>query len=1108
MNPSLSAPRNYLAFISYRHLPLDREAAVRIQKKIENYAVPKEYRERAAALSGRPDGKKLGVCFRDEDELPASSSLSDSITYALDHTEYLIVICTPDLPQSRWCLEEVRYFLQTHDRDHVLAVLADGTPEQSFPRQLRFLEDESGNVLSEVEPLAANVAGEGHRINNKTFKKEVTRLIAAMLGCPFDALWQRERRARTNRLLAAAGVVFAAMAVFIGVVLSKNAQISEQNQTITAKNRELEQKMSTALVDAGLAQLQNYDRKGALQSALSALENEDPEIYDHRAEKLLADALGAYSGGTPQYNLMLTQSTNIERIAFTEDGQTALETDKVGNIRALDVRDGTILWDTFLNTSEAPWLYPVGNELVLCKADESLTALSAGDGSVLWSYEYNLPNPFQVISDDRSLFAVLDSTVSGYEYYSEYGSGGSKTVDMNIYVLNTATGEIVSTLEFPDDPYHIYVNTSDRVYEYGGDFSDDNSCLAAALPTQPEDRQTLLFFKGDLTKKEVSCIGTYGSHPDMILGLALSADQHSCYAALTDSKVLYSVIVYEDPDRESAVTEIDYSMSSAMGMDSLDYSNVGRPFLPMLTSDHLVLLFSRNDVYVIDRADGTLRLTLDLDSPIVTACWLDREKEHLELLTQRGMLCSYDLGYGTGMLLNEYRVQTLPVTDISVAGRYYRNSDSMYTDYLLAVSSAQPGHLLGLVQNSDPNYVSGGTHAANCTFAVMTPSKERVMYFFPVAGDSGSILVEVVDVKTGEVLKQANLSLSPLMLPVLGISSRPLAVDDEHFLIFGAIFGLDGSITTIEPEKHRLEFLADVQNDGSVLYGYETDADVTGSPDSNPSAFACLLDGVPVEGCTTLEKGIVMDIEPDDLRPHYFIGKNGWIAGWGHYMTANKDAAGQAPDRSEQTKVVIQNLKTGEKTEIRDDLVGVPVTHMVFAHKTSRLACVYENGAVALYDLEAGDHGRLDSSYAKGEVQNLCWSDTDEHLLVLTVNGRVDCFRADTGEKLASLSHCFAASDSDLIDWFTAAEDAANGRLILTAANETGKNDPIDYYKAKYWTTVIDTASWETTAQPDNVCFWSVTQGQAVIANGRETGVCKVHTLKDLTEWARSELEK
>ena len=169
MNPPLSAPRNYLAFISYRHLPLDREAAVRIQKKIENYAVPKEYRERAAALSGRPDGKKLGVCFRDEDELPASSSLSDSITYALDHTEYLIVICTPDLPQSRWCLEEVRYFLQTHDRDHVLAVLADGTPEQSFPRQLRFLEDESGNVLSEVEPLAANVAGEGHRINNNTF---------------------------------------------------------------------------------------------------------------------------------------------------------------------------------------------------------------------------------------------------------------------------------------------------------------------------------------------------------------------------------------------------------------------------------------------------------------------------------------------------------------------------------------------------------------------------------------------------------------------------------------------------------------------------------------------------------------------------------------------------------------------------------------------------------------------------------------------------------------------------------------------------------------------------------------------------------------------------
>ena len=48
-----SEERSYIAFISYRHTPLDREAAERVQKKIENYTVPKEFREQVG-------GKKLG----------------------------------------------------------------------------------------------------------------------------------------------------------------------------------------------------------------------------------------------------------------------------------------------------------------------------------------------------------------------------------------------------------------------------------------------------------------------------------------------------------------------------------------------------------------------------------------------------------------------------------------------------------------------------------------------------------------------------------------------------------------------------------------------------------------------------------------------------------------------------------------------------------------------------------------------------------------------------------------------------------------------------------------------------------------------------------------
>ena len=223
---------HYTAFISYRHRPLDAEAAKRIQRSIESYTVPKGLRK-------EPGQKKLGRVFRDEDELPISSSLSDSITYALDHTDFLIVICTPDLPLSRWCEQEIRYFIQTHDRDHVIGVLADGTPDTSFSPFMLNTFDEAGNFLEPIEPLAANIGGKNHTIDNKMYRKEIYRIYAALLGCRFDELWQREKRARARRLSIALGAAAVLMAAFSVFLISKNATIQQQNAVINEKNEEL-----------------------------------------------------------------------------------------------------------------------------------------------------------------------------------------------------------------------------------------------------------------------------------------------------------------------------------------------------------------------------------------------------------------------------------------------------------------------------------------------------------------------------------------------------------------------------------------------------------------------------------------------------------------------------------------------------------------------------------------------------------------------------------------------------------------------------------------------------------------------------------------------------
>ena len=111
--------RHYKAFISYRHLPLDMETAIKVHRAIEHYIVPKALR--------RDGSRRLGYVFRDEDELPISGELTENIRLALENSDYLIVICTPETSKSAWVLKEIETFLSLRDRSRVLLVLADGT---------------------------------------------------------------------------------------------------------------------------------------------------------------------------------------------------------------------------------------------------------------------------------------------------------------------------------------------------------------------------------------------------------------------------------------------------------------------------------------------------------------------------------------------------------------------------------------------------------------------------------------------------------------------------------------------------------------------------------------------------------------------------------------------------------------------------------------------------------------------------------------------------------------------------------------------------------------------------------------------------------------------
>src|SRR5689334_6418616 len=144
----------YAAFISYRHAEADRRWAKWLHKALETYRVPR------SLVRQRGVPARLGKCFRDEEELPVSSDLSNEIDKALVASRFLIVVCSPRTPASQWVNREVERFRELGRGDRILALLIEGEPGEAFPKALteirRTLTDAGSmtgaQTVEQVEP--------------------------------------------------------------------------------------------------------------------------------------------------------------------------------------------------------------------------------------------------------------------------------------------------------------------------------------------------------------------------------------------------------------------------------------------------------------------------------------------------------------------------------------------------------------------------------------------------------------------------------------------------------------------------------------------------------------------------------------------------------------------------------------------------------------------------------------------------------------------------------------------------------------------------------------------------------------------------------------------
>lgn len=324
----------YSAFISYRHNDLDKYVAENLQRLIETYKMPKAIIEKYNITDNN-----FRRVFRDQDELPLSSSLEDPIVEALKESEFLLVICSPRLNESKWCKKEIESFIKFHGRDHILCVLVEGEPDQSFPEILKYKKEK---VISKTgkekikkipcEPLAMDVRGKDKKEIYQKLKSEFIRAIAPMYNLDYDDIKRRheereqKRKGNILKIITFASLIFG---IYSFMLFSK----------IYASSKELKYNQAINLAKESRELLLDEDRVGAVEKAYQSVTKYNNITLPVTPEGIyqLTYSLGVYYNDRYLYATFQLDTVGSVRYIKTDSTREYL--------LSYDTSNELILWD-------------------------------------------------------------------------------------------------------------------------------------------------------------------------------------------------------------------------------------------------------------------------------------------------------------------------------------------------------------------------------------------------------------------------------------------------------------------------------------------------------------------------------------------------------------------------------------------------------------------------------------------------------------------------------------------------------------------------------------------------------------------------------------------
>ena len=374
---------HYNAFISYKHEVKDTKIAELVQRELEHYNIP-------AKIKKSTGMKKIERIFRDKDELPITSDLSETILDALNHSDYLIVICSTKTRESIWVSREIDFFLRTHTKKQILTVLVDGEPDDVIPPIL--LQDEKTvynsygqqqKIVTALEPLSCDF-----RLPKRhALKQELPRLASALIGCSYDDLINRQRQYMLRRmaLLFAAAM---ALSLSFGIYMFHSRRQIEKSYTSALKSQ------SRYLANESENLLEKEQRIKAIQLALAAL----PSSSEDTSRPIIPEAVRALTKASYAYVSMSYSSIDtdgsyglsntIKKFTLSPNGQYLAANDQHGNLMVWNLQTHNVVFSSrSSNMSVIHIIYFLENNNFLYNNDKEIVCYNLSSSEEVWRYD-------------------------------------------------------------------------------------------------------------------------------------------------------------------------------------------------------------------------------------------------------------------------------------------------------------------------------------------------------------------------------------------------------------------------------------------------------------------------------------------------------------------------------------------------------------------------------------------------------------------------------------------------------------------------------------------------------------------------------------------------